>query len=335
MVIVFVLWNVSSLFWTIAVDETRTQVITYLQLIIFIWIIWDLYHTYTAVNTALQVYILGSYIAIVSTIYDYIIGREISLYSGGRYAGVGNAVELALILTFGLPIAWHLITSPSNQNKNRILRIVNVIYIPAALFAILLSGTRMAIFAVIPAIAFIFGTSYRLKPSYRLMIFVVLIFSLVLVQPYIPRSVIERLGTTGVSIATGDLGGRVTLWLQSLTYFYDHPMVGIGSGALTSNYVLGAMAHNTFLSVLTELGIIGFLLFMCILIITLAQALRQKKTYALLWVTILAIWSIGVFTLTWEYRKATWLFLTMIVVSAHLNSSAADQENNIPIVINT
>jgi O-antigen ligase len=330
--ILFILWNVASVIWSIALDETIAQIKTYAQLIILILLIWDLYTTSKDLKNAMQAYILGAYVAIFATINNYILGREIKLYSGGRYAGVGNAVDLALILTLGIPIAWYLATSSENQNIKKILRLINLAYIPAGLFAILLTGTRMAIFAVIPAFVYIVVTSNRLKFSQRLLIFGSLICSFWFIQPYIPSSVIARLGTTSISIATGDLGGRVNLWLQSILYFYDNPIIGIGSGAISSPFVVGVLAHNTFLSVLTELGLIGFILFMSMLVVTLKQAIKQNKNYATLWVTILAIWAIGVFTLTWEYRKVTWLILTLIIVGANLRDRQNGTENK-PLII--
>ena len=318
--IFFILWNIASLSWTVAYDYTYQQAKTYLQLIILIYIIWDLYTTSKELNNAMQAYVFGCYVAIITTINNYILGREIKLYSGGRFAGVGNAVDLALILTLGLPIAWHLATSLDNQKKNKILRLINFAYLPAALLAILLTGTRMAIFAVIPAFIYIIGTSNRLKTSLRLSSLVVLVGAMFWLEPLIPRSTIERLGTTGVSIMSGDLGGRVSIWIQSLSFFYSHPIIGIGSGTLSSNYVMGVLAHNTFLSVLAEVGLIGFFLFMCMLAIILKQAIKQEKYYAMLWITILAIWTIGVFTLTWEYRKVTWFILTLVIVGANLRN---------------
>jgi hypothetical protein len=41
----------------------------------------------------------------------------------------------------------------------------------------------------------------------------------------------------------------------------------------------------------------------------------------------LAIWGIGVFTLTWEYRKTTWLLLTLIVIGANMHNKQVVQEN--------
>jgi len=87
------------------------------------------------------------------------------------------------------------------------------------------------------------------------------------------------------------------------------------------------LAHNTFLSVLTEVGLLGFILFMCVLAVTIHQSIKQEKNYAFLWIAILTIWSIGVFTLTWEYRKATWLILTLIIVGANIKNKSLGNED--------
>ena len=105
--------------------------------------------------------------------------------------------------------------------------------------------------------------------------------------------------------------------------------MGIGSGALTTAIGASEVAHNTFLSVLAELGLIGFTLFIVILGIVVHQAIKQSKQHSGLWLTILLIWAIGVSTLTWEYRKPTWLLLSLIVISANLF------RKNITIVMKT
>jgi O-antigen ligase len=100
--------------------------------------------------------------------------------------------------------------------------------------------------------------------------------------------------------------------------FSKQPLLGVGSGALKTATFLGGVAHNTFLSVLAELGLIGFTLFVGMLAIVAYQAAKQPKWLSGLWLSILAVWCIGAFTLTWEYRKPTWLFLSLVVISADL-----------------
>jgi O-antigen ligase len=77
------------------------------------------------------------------------------------------------------------------------------------------------------------------------------------------------------------------------------------------------VAHNTFLSVLTELGIIGISLFLAVLACVLAAAFQitprlERET----WLIALGVWAVGVFTLTWENRKTTWIIFALILQSS-------------------
>lgn len=315
----FILWNIISLVWTVDIDQSMQQVITYIQLGLLAYLLWDLYTTASALRAAMQIYILGSYVTIISTVINYIQGQQIYIYSGGRYAGAGlNAVDLALTLSLGLPIAWYLALINDSQTKNRFLTLVNYIFIPSALFAIVLSGSRTALFTTIPAIIYILSTIQRFRPFSRLVIFFILIGSLIILQQFIPQSVIERFATTATSIITGDLGGRVSLWQASGSIFLESPLIGIGSGALSSPIELSTVAHNTYLSILTELGLVGFLFYLGTLVSILLMIIVQTKPQGQLWFAVFMVWIIGVLSLTWEYRKVTWIMFSMIAISADI-----------------
>lgn len=315
----FILWNISSVFWSGGIPETLTHLKTYAQLGILAWIFWELYVTPNSVRQALQAYILGAYVAIGSTIYNFLTGQEISLYSGGRYSGANvNAVDLALILILGLPIAWHLFISATDGRMSNIQRLLNLAYIPFALFAVVLTASRTAIFAIAPAILYIAATTPRLKPAFRLMIPIVLIGVLVVVGANLPEAPIDRLASTWSSIASGDFGGRVPLWKASIVQFSEHPILGIGAGVLHNPAVLNSAAHNTYISILAELGLVGFGFFIFLFGVVFYQAYLQVKSGDFLWLTVLAAWAIGVFALSWEFKKPTWLIFSLVVVNANL-----------------
>jgi O-antigen ligase len=325
-IFLFIIWNIASLIWSVDIEESQEQVITYIQLGLLVYILWDLYTSKNELIAGMQAYILGSYVTIISTVINYVQGQQIYLYSGGRYAGAGlNAVDLALTLSLGLPIAWFLAISMERKGKKRVLIALNYIFIPAALFAIILSGSRTALFAAIPALVYILATFNRFRPFNRLVIFIVLVGSMLILQLYIPRSVLERFTTTANSIITGDLGGRVSIWQASISIFQENPILGIGSGALNSTLELGTVAHNTYLSVLTELGLIGFFIYVLLLAIILTMIVRQSRLYSQLWLAVFMVWMIGVLSLTWEYRKTTWLLLGLIVISASINSLRVEE----------
>jgi len=83
------------------------------------------------------------------------------------------------------------------------------------------------------------------------------------------------------------------------------------------------VAHNAFVSVTVELGLIGLAIFLGVVALAAAAALAQPRWELRLWLAVLATWSVGALALTWENRKPTWLFFSLIVVGAGLRHSAA------------
>jgi O-antigen ligase len=197
-----------------------------------------------------------------------------------RFTATGvNAVDLALLLLLAIPLAWRLFLD-ADRKKNRFLTIINICYIPLAVFAILLTGSRTSLFAIIPALIFILWPN-RLDISRYLFISIFLAVSLLVIRTLLPAGTIERLASFSVSISSEDIGGRFILWEQALTVFQAHPILGSGSGTL--NTVIGALAHQTYLSILAETGLVGASIFACILAIVLNQAARLLKGYSDLW----------------------------------------------------
>jgi hypothetical protein len=70
-------------------------------------------------------------------------------------------------------------------------------------------------------------------------------------------------------------------------------------------------------------------MFAIILLIALIKILSQPKWDARFWLTVLAVWFIGASALTYEHRKATWLFLSLAVASAAITKQ---REEDLPLV---
>ncbi|MDP9223019.1 MAG: O-antigen ligase family protein [Actinomycetota bacterium] len=95
----------------------------------------------------------------------------------------------------------------------------------------------------------------------------------------------------------GDQGsGRIDIWNVAVQVFRHHPIFGVGAGnfrvveplyAITdinlraTRHVLGAaVVHNTYLSLLAEVGVIGFLLFAAVVIAALKMAMQAVREFA-------------------------------------------------------
>jgi O-antigen ligase len=146
---------------------------------------------------------------------------------------------------------------------------------------------------------------------------------------FVPSSSWERLSTLPSEFAHGTLTGRTIIWKAGWEIFRAHPFLGIGANAfrLIVSRVLAEPirldqslflppappAHNTFLSVLVEQGVIGFAVF-CALLGVLAVSLRAMPPFPQrLWIVSFGVWVVGVSSLTWEMRKPTWFFFGLIL----------------------
>lgn len=255
----YALWHFMSIIWTIDYQKTQIRFVTYIQLILLVYILWDLYVTPKEVKASLQAYVLGAWVSIGSLASNFMTGTK-SSYT--RYTATGfDSNNIGIILALGIPIAWYLITQKRESKIARLLTIVNYLYLPAAVFGIMLTGSRAALVTTGFAFMYLLASIKRLKISTRFMICIALVAALYGVVSIIPEGLIDRLSTTEESVESGDLNGRVVIWRAALDVFEEHPLIGIGTNAFASSTDLGKAAHNTYLSILVEVGIIGFSLF--------------------------------------------------------------------------
>ena len=320
MVCLFVLWNALSLFWSADPSRTLAQVRTWVQVLGMVLILWDLYDTRAAVLAGLQAFVLGEYVAIASAVANYLAGNAFyTQYQRFSPAAQSGPDGFGFIVVLGIPVAWYLASSMRATRMNSLLRLVNYAYIPAAFVGLALSGTRTAMVASLVGLAFGLSSLTRVRLATRIPIFLFLAAAILFLLPHVQglRS-FQRLGTTYSEISEGDLNNRTNNWREGLATVPDHPIVGVGSNMYRTVNSREKLAHNSFLSVLVELGLVGLTLFGIILAITVIKALSQPKWDARFWLTVLAVWAIGASTLTYEHRKATWLFLSLAIASAAL-----------------
>ena len=321
MVCLFVLWNILSVFWSENPNRSFAHSRTWAQMFLLVIILWDLYTTRVSLLAGLQAYILGAYVAVSSAVYNYFTGKVYYTNYQRFSAGETNPDGFGFIMALGIPVAWYLAGSINNYGIGRFLRILNYVYIPAALLGIALSGTRTALIASVVGMAFGLASLTRLRLIARIAIFVLLSSIILFLLPHVQTlKSFQRLSTTGAELTSGDLNNRTNNWSEGLAAFAERPLLGVGSNMYRSINSLGKVGHNSFVSVLVELGLIGFILFSIILGIAFVHAWRQPKWQSWFWLTVLTVWSIGAFTLTWESRKSTWLFLSFAVVSAAITN---------------
>lgn len=320
MVCLFVLWNAVSVMWSEDPNRSVAHLRTWVQTLVLVFIMWDLYTTRTTILAGLQAYILGAYVAVGSAIQNYLSGNAYYTNYQRFSPGDTNPDGFGFILALGIPLAWYLAGSKGTGRLGSLFKFINYAYIPAAFIGLALSGTRTALVASLVGMGFGLISLTRIRLWARIAIFLLLTGVIFFLWPYVQTlESFQRLGTTATELTQGDLNNRTNNWREGLDTFVEHPIIGVGSNMYRSQNSLGKVGHNSFISVLVELGLVGFFLFAVILAIVFNQAwshpYKWEKSF---WLTVFTVWAIGSSTLTWEHRKTTWLFLSFIVASAAL-----------------
>lgn len=323
----FVVWNMLSLFWSADINSSLGHILTWLQILGMVIIFWDLFTSQEMILAGLQAYILGSYVAIGNTLSNYFSGNT---FYYERFSAVGtNPDDLGAVLALGIPLAWYLASSYKSGKMSNILKFINYAYIPASLFGMALSGTRTAIVASIPGMIYGFMSLLQFKMRTRIIILTLLFITMFTMLPFVQTlPSYQRLGTTGSELEAGSFNGRINLWREGLNVFTKNPLIGIGGNMYRTVTSEMKVAHNSFISVLVELGLIGFLLFGSILLIVFREILKLPKPHLLFWLIQFITWGICASTLTFEHRKPTWLFFSLIISSSAIWAKTTEQKVN-------
>ncbi len=319
--VLFVLWTGLSSFWSIDPEATRTRFMTYLQLAVLVWLIWEIAWSSERRRALLGAYVLGVSVAAGTLVYNYLSGisfRE-ALWGGTRFTALSfDPNELGLTLALGLPMAWYLGVSQPQRRLSWTWHL----YIPLGMTTILLTGSRGAFLTALVGLVIIPWTHERLRLRTKAALYAFALGSVVLAASFAPEVSLERLQSTRADIEAGYFGGRIGIWRAGLAVAREHPLLGEGAGAFGTAIepmfrsktfdTARESSHDVPLAILVEDGIVGLLLFLA----TVAAAIRPLRHLPPLerrfGIVLFLALAVGSLSLTWDHRKQFWFVLGVL-----------------------
>jgi O-antigen ligase len=284
---------------------------TYGQLILVAWMIWELAPSEKRQRGLMTAFVFGAYVAAFETFRVY--RREMGALR--RFAAGGlDGNDLAMVFALALPMAWYL----GMTYRQPLLRWACRAYLPVGVLTVGLTGSRGGMLATTMALLAVPLSMTRLSPGRLATSITVLAAAGVLAVAYVPETLIERLATTRTEVEGGSFSGRGKLWRAGLAVFPENPVFGYGTGgfksAITPRLGLASqVAHNSFLSVLVEQGIVGFLLYMMMFLAVFRSVLKLPTLERRFALVLLATLGVAMFPLTWEDNRAVWFILAALL----------------------
>jgi O-antigen ligase len=318
----FGMYALLSAGWSLDPNTTLIKALTIVELVAMFWMISEVVSDEEQIDGLLCAYVAGSAVSVIATFARFVAGTA---NQDLRYTAAGfNPNDAALTLALAIPMTFFLVV----RMRALWAKLLLLAYAIAAPVAIALSGSRTGVLASCAAFLVSAAGLRQIRWSRRLMLVAALAVCAWCLVAFVPETSWTRISTISAQVDSGDLNQRTAIWAAGLKEFAAHPLLGVGEGAYLqiSDRQLGEgfVAHNTFVSVLVELGIVGFLLFAAILQKTARAVVNLEGSDRMMWAALGATWFIGVLAATWETQKATWLLIALISVASRINAREFD-----------
>lgn len=323
----FLLWSGASLLWARSSDAVFGELIRYLPLFALFGIV------HAAIKTrgqllALSIVLIGG--AMLAVTAGIVSPPPPDASGPNRLGSAGTGANaLAPVLIAGVVLAAAFAGMTTRTVVVRLAATAAGCYCLAGLF---LTGSRGALVGLgVALLAGLFfagrGRRIRVLPLVVIAVCMALLY-VVAIAPPIAR---ERISNPG------DGTGRADIWKVGAEMVKANPVLGVGAGNFrvrSPQYVLEAelirrsdlivdkplVAHNIYLAVLSQLGIVGLLLFLGIIGVSLAagagaaRAFTQQKDEELELLSravVIALCGILVagFFGSWSFSKPLWFLL--------------------------
>ncbi len=330
--IFFVIYSISSIAWSIVPEKVLTRIPTLIGLFV-LYLIASSYKPYEKELETLKKYIvIGGLIASIISIYFFFSGQFLSGNLGARGSlaiGARSTNPNLFAFTLLLHIAYCL-GMISNQTQK--LKGLYAASLSVMIISIVITGSRggmigMAIFFIV----------YILIAKQKITAGIILIISGIIILLTIQGLFMER---WSIALGTGG-AGRLTIWYIGLMALSKYWLFGSGLENFpvaynefvnyASNYTyLNMDAHNTYLRMIVELGIIGFLFWIIGIVkhywVVQKHHFQEKNDRVILLAAFFAI-LISSFFSTFIWTKSFWLLWIMIML--HINVIRDDSESEI------
>ena len=267
----------------------------------------------------LKAYIIGCLISTVSTFIFRDTALAVAEYAGQeRLTAFGQDQNT---LAFLLCVGFTIILDYFRNSPKGIYKYGSIGIMVAFVVVILSTGSRTGLILT----AFVFGLYFFSSGSIKNFILMALLILLLspIIYNYIPESIWERFGETDALVESGNFSERGDIWSSGLQAFSEENyIIGVGysnfSTMLRQHFGWQMASHNTYLSYLSDLGIVGF----CIFIIVLYRLFRTAKNLCkrrndIFFLAYIIPFLVVMFVLETEYKR--WLFMYGIMLESYYN----------------
>ncbi|WMP18133.1 O-antigen ligase family protein [Thiothrix lacustris] len=327
-VLLYVAWVVLSYTWSeMPVPYETSQAVSSeqalksnLYILMISLLLFQLVNTQQDMQKLYAALVLGSFWLIYLMVKDYQIGGNTVRQEIKQFDANEVSVKLAMVL----PLAIYLVT----RTKQWLWRLLGLAYIPAAAFTILITGSRTGSVVMVLGLSGFLPTILRSGLMGKAASILVVVVALIGIANVIPAKTIERIFSTGKEISTGTLNERSVIWAHAYEEWEESPIYGHGLGSfrrIINPYNIDYTAHNSFVAITAEQGIIGTVLYWAVIVFAFTSVWRLSGDERWLLLLMLLIMVIGQMSLTLQDRMYIWFSYSLAVLNLYIKNNVQNK----------
>lgn len=316
--VIMAVYATASIIWSIDRNETVNQVFMFLWPSIIVGTaIFNSVREKDDIYLYLKFFVVGCVIAAVAVL----MFRDATL-AAAQYAGQDRLTAFGQdqnTLAFLLCIGFTIVLDFFRKTTATLPKYMSVGLLFVFVIVILSTGSRTGLVLTFLVFVLYFISSGNVR-NFLLMISLVILLAPV-VYKYIPEGIWERFSQTNDLVESGNFSERGYIWSAGLSAFKEENiLLGVGysnfSTMLRSHFGWQMASHNTYLSYLVDLGCVGLLFFLSILVRMSKIVMKIYKQHNDVYIFAYLIpFLIVMFVLETEYKR--WLFMFGVIFECY------------------
>ncbi len=316
----------------------RNWIFTFVQLLVLMVMAGGLIEAPKQHQVMMSLFAAVSVISAFTAISQGYIGEDIAASArvSGFAAGANDAARYFVV-------AMVFLTYLRSKTQDALLRLLLLASIVVTYIGVFFTVSRTGIILLFIAQLLILIFQRQGKQRIQMLVIFGIAFTVMLI---LSDAILEIISSILPSITHGTdtIGLRYQLWRAGWKMWLDHPVSGVGIGMFFHNsyqymsQIPGVspralVAHNMYVQILAETGIVGFILFMSILVrsmrnfwVTAHLPDPEQTKLRDVWLIVFLVMLIGGITKTDHIDKLLWMVMGLSVRFAQLMQAPRDEK---------
>ncbi len=327
-------WMYATTFWARNIYYASEKMGTMWLLFILFFLTYNLFYEKEDAHEYLVKNLYISGIALIGySIYTYGFSTVIDMMSTQSYVRLGSEINQAN--TFGMLNAVTLMIAFYYLLYRRKFKIFHIAIVGISFLFAMSSGSRKALLMICIGVLFLVYKRYGIRQIYKIVAIgtvLVVVFMAVIQLPMFDF-ITHRLEQT-MEVLTGEGRGdnstklRLSMMEEGWRLFKERIPIGYGANNFAVISGFRTYAHNNFVEILVDFGLIGFVLYYSIYAMSLKTLWELKNDVSKALLGILLVRMMMEMAMVTYYDKINWVILAFSLISPVKDFSEDNNEED-------